>query len=60
MLIPGHMSQGLMETTIIPLVKKCSKLSDKNNYMPVEIANYLSNVFEVNLMDRSEVYRWTS
>ena len=56
MLIHGHMSHAMMQTKIIPLVKnKCGKLSDKNNYRPVAIANSLSKVFE--LFVRCEIVR---
>ena len=43
-----------MDTKIIPLVKKCGKLSDKNNYRPVAISTSLSKVFELILLDRCE------
>ena len=39
---------------------KGGKLSDKNNYRPVAISNYLYRVVEVILLDRCEEYLWTS
>ena len=61
MLIHGYMPQSLMETKIIPIVKnKCSNLSDKNNHRPVAIANSLSKVFELILLDKCKDYLWTS
>ena len=60
-LIQGFLPQGLMGTTIIPLVKnKCGELFDKNNYRPVAISHLLSKVFGLILLDRCEEYLWTS
>ena len=50
----------MMQTKIIPLVKnKCGKLSDKNNYRPVAIANSLSKVFELFVLKRCEIVRYS-
>ena len=61
MLLHGHLPDSLMKTVIIPLVKnRAGNLSDTNNYRPVALATAMSKLFEHVLLNKIEIYMYTS
>ena len=57
----GYISQSLIETTIIPLIKnKAGDLSSGNKYRPIALANVISKVFESLILLRCEIFLTTA
>ena len=51
--IHGYLPDELMSVVLLPLVKdKNKRLSDKNNYRPIAIANVITKVLEVVILNR--------
>ena len=61
MLVHGHVSDSLMETIIVPLIKnRTGNCSDKNNYRPLALCTALSKLLELNLLQKIEKYLYTA
>lgn len=57
----GHLPQGLMLTTLVPVIKnKMGDVSDTGNYRPIAISTMLSKVCERLLLTFMEEYLYTT
>ena len=57
----GNLPESLVHTLLIPLLKnKAGDLSDRNNYRPIALANIISKVFEIILLNRCEQHLSTT
>ena len=58
----GYIPQPLIETTIVPIIKKnkAGNLSSGNNYRAIALANVMSKVFESLILLRCEQFLTTA
>ena len=61
MLTHGYICDSLMDTIIVPIIKnKSGNIGDKNNYRPVALGTAISKLFELVLLDKIELYMYTT